>query len=118
MDHPEAELDDLMKFIKGPDFPTGGIMLGLDGIKKAYETGRGKAMLRARTQIEDVRGAKQQIVIEEIPYEVNKALLVKKIDEIRLQRKQKESPRSETKAIAKDFASSSNLKRTQTHRAF
>lgn len=87
MDHPEAELDDLMKFIKGPDFPTGGIMLGLDGIKKAYETGRGKAMLRARTQIEDVRGAKQQIVIEEIPYEVNKALLVKKIDEIRLQKK-------------------------------
>ena len=87
MDHPEAELDDLMKFIKGPDFPTGGIMLGLDGIKKAYETGRGKAMLRARTKIEDVRGAKQQIVIEEIPYEVNKALLVKKIDEIRLQKK-------------------------------
>lgn len=87
MDHPKAELDDLMKFIKGPDFPTGGIMLGLDGIKKAYETGRGKAMLRARTQIEDVRGAKQQIVIEEIPYEVNKALLVKKIDEIRLQKK-------------------------------
>ena len=87
MDHPKAELDDLMKFIKGPDFPTGGIMLGLDGIKKAYETGRGKAMLRARTRIEDVRGAKQQIVIEEIPYEVNKALLVKKIDEIRLQKK-------------------------------
>ena len=85
MDHPKAELDDLMKFIKGPDFPTGGIMLGLDGIKKAYETGRGKAMLRAKTRIEDVRGAKQQIVIEEIPYEVNKALLVKKIDEIRLQ---------------------------------
>lgn len=87
MDHPKAELDDLMKFIKGPDFPTGGIMLGLDGIKKAYETGRGKAMLRARTRIEDVRGAKQQIVIEEIPYEVNKALLVKKIDEIRMQKK-------------------------------
>ena len=87
MDHPKAELDDLMKFIKGPDFPTGGIMLGLDGIKKAYETGRGKAMLRAKTRIEDVRGAKQQIVIEEIPYEVNKALLVKKIDEIRLQKK-------------------------------
>ena len=87
MDHPKAELDDLMKFIKGPDFPTGGIMLGLDGIKKAYETGRGKAMLRAKTRIEDVRGAKQQIIIEEIPYEVNKALLVKKIDEIRLQKK-------------------------------
>lgn len=87
MDHPKADLDDLMKFIKGPDFPTGGIMLGLDGIRKAYETGRGKAMLRARTRIEDIRGAKQQIVIEEIPYEVNKALLVKKIDEIRLQKK-------------------------------
>lgn len=87
MDHPDAGLDELMQFVKGPDFPTGGIMLGIDGIRKAYETGRGKAMLRAKTRIEDIRGGKQQIVIDEIPYEVNKALLVKKIDEIRLQKK-------------------------------
>ena len=84
IDHPEAELADLMQFVQGPDFPTGGIMQGRDGIRQAYETGRGKTVLRAKTTIEPLRGGKQQIVITEIPYEVNKALLVKKIDELRL----------------------------------
>ena len=84
IDHPEARLADLMQFIQGPDFPTGGIMQGRDGIRQAYETGRGKTVLRAKTTIEPLRGGKQQIVITEIPYEVNKALLVKKIDELRL----------------------------------
>lgn len=84
IDHPEAKLADLMQFVQGPDFPTGGIMQGRDGIKQAYETGRGKTVLRAKTAIEPLRGGKQQIVITEIPYEVNKALLVKKIDELRL----------------------------------
>lgn len=56
MKHPEASLEELMQFIKGPDFPTGGILQGLDGIKKAYETGRGRAMLRAKTEIEALRG--------------------------------------------------------------
>ncbi|MCI5941243.1 MAG: DNA topoisomerase IV subunit A [Ligilactobacillus animalis] len=87
MKHPEASLDELMQFIKGPDFPTGGILQGLDGIKKAYETGRGRAMLRAKTEIEALRGGKSAIVVTEIPYEVNKAVLVKKIDEIRLLKK-------------------------------
>lgn len=87
MKHPEASLDELMQFIKGPDFPTGGILQGLDGIKKAYETGRGRAMLRAKTEIEALRGGKAAIVVTEIPYEVNKAVLVKKIDEIRLLKK-------------------------------
>lgn len=87
MKHPHATLDELMQFIKGPDFPTGGILQGLDGIKKAYETGRGKAMLRAKTATESLRGGKAQLVITEIPYEVNKAVLVKKIDEIRLLKK-------------------------------
>ena len=87
MKYPDATLDDLMGFVKGPDFPTGGILQGLSGIKKAYETGRGKAMLRSKTEIESIRGNKSQIVITEIPYEVNKALLVKKIDEIRLLKK-------------------------------
>ena len=87
MKHPNATLDELMQFIKGPDFPTGGILQGLDGIKKAYETGRGKAMLRAKTATESLRGGKAQLVITEIPYEVNKAVLVKKIDEIRLLKK-------------------------------
>lgn len=84
IDHPETKLADLMQFVQGPDFPTGGIMQGRDGIRQAYETGRGKAVLRAKTTIEPLRGSKQQIVITEIPYEVNKALLVKKIDELRL----------------------------------
>lgn len=84
IDHPEAKLVDLMQFVQGPDFPTGGIMQGRDGIRQAYETGRGKTVLRAKTTIEPLRGGKQQIVITEIPYEVNKALLVKKIDELRL----------------------------------
>lgn len=87
MKHPEASLEELMQFIKGPDFPTGGILQGLDGIKKAYETGRGRAMLRAKTAIEDLRGGKSSLVVTEIPYEVNKAVLVKKIDEIRLLKK-------------------------------
>lgn len=87
MKHPEASLEELMQFIKGPDFPTGGILQGLDGIKKAYETGRGRAMLRAKTEIEALRGGKSAIVVTEIPYEVNKAVLVKKVDEIRLLKK-------------------------------
>lgn len=87
MDHPECSVDDLMKFVKGPDFPTGGIIQGLDGIKKAYETGKGKIIIRGKTEVEAIRGGKQQIVITEIPYEVNKALLVKKIDEFRFDRK-------------------------------
>ncbi|GER70261.1 DNA topoisomerase 4 subunit A [Weizmannia acidilactici] len=87
IENPDCTVDDLMKVIKGPDFPTGGIVQGIDGIKKAYETGRGKMVIRGRTSIEDMRGGRQQIVITEIPYEVNKANLVKKIDELRLDKK-------------------------------
>lgn len=87
LEHPNASLDKLMTFIPGPDFPTGGILMGTDQIKKAYETGKGKVVLRAKTAIESLRGGKEQIVITEIPYEVNKANLVKRIDEIRLNKK-------------------------------
>lgn len=87
MDNPHATIDELMTVIKGPDFPTGGIIQGIDGIKKAYETGKGKFIIRGKTEIETVRGGKQQIVITEIPFEVNKANLVKKIDEFRVDRK-------------------------------
>lgn len=87
IDHPNASLDRLMEFIPGPDFPTGGILQGKEEIKKAYETGKGKVILRSKTEIENLRGGKQQIVITEIPYEVNKATLVKKIDEIRVAKK-------------------------------
>jgi topoisomerase IV subunit A len=87
MDHPDVSIDQLMTVIKGPDFPTGGIIQGVDGIKKAYETGKGKIIIRSKTEIEEVRGGRQQIVITEIPFEVNKANLVKKMDEFRLDRK-------------------------------
>ncbi|MCM3764648.1 DNA topoisomerase IV subunit A [Neobacillus niacini] len=87
MDNPMVSVDELLTVIKGPDFPTGGIIQGLDGIKKAYETGKGKIIVRGKTEIEEMRGGKQQIVITEIPYEVNKANLVKKIDELRFDRK-------------------------------
>lgn len=87
MDHPGCSVDKLMEFVPGPDFPTGGIIQGIDGIKKAYETGKGKVIVRSKTDIETVRGGKQQIVITEVPYDVNKANMVKKIDELRLDRK-------------------------------
>ncbi|QNQ80463.1 DNA topoisomerase IV subunit A [Lactobacillus sp. PV034] len=84
LNHPEANTDDLMKFVKGPDFPTGGIVLGKKGIKEAYETGRGRIQIRSKTSIQDIKGHRQQIVVTEIPFGVNKAMMVKKIDEIRL----------------------------------
>jgi topoisomerase IV subunit A len=87
MDNPDVSIDELMTVIKGPDFPTGGIIQGIDGIKKAYETGKGKIIVRSKADIEDLRGGKQQIVVTEIPFEVNKANLVKKIDEFRYDRK-------------------------------
>ncbi|WP_010282166.1 DNA topoisomerase IV subunit A [Bacillus timonensis] len=87
IDNPHSTVDELMQVIKGPDFPTGGIIQGIEGIKKAYETGKGKIIVRGKAEIEDLRGGKQQIVVTEIPYEVNKANMVKKIDEIRLDRK-------------------------------
>lgn len=87
LDHPDASLEDLMKFVPGPDFPTGGIVQGLDGIKQAYRTGRGRVVVRAKTEIVDLRGGKQQINVTEIPYEVNKAQLVKRIDDLRINRK-------------------------------
>lgn len=82
--HPDASLDELMQFVKGPDFPTGAIVMGTKGIKEAYETGRGRIQVRAKTSIQEIRGHRQEIVATEIPFDVNKALLVKKIDEIRL----------------------------------
>lgn len=87
IDNPSSSVEELMTVINGPDFPTGGIIQGIDGIKKAYETGKGKIIIRGKAEIEDVRGGKQQIVITEIPFEVNKANLVKKMDELRIDRK-------------------------------
>ncbi|MDG3132500.1 DNA topoisomerase IV subunit A [Streptococcus suis] len=87
IDHPAATLEKLMEFLPGPDFPTGGIIQGADEIKKAYETGKGRVVVRSRCEIEQLKAGKKQIVITEIPYEVNKAVLVKKIDDVRVNNK-------------------------------
>lgn len=78
VDHPNASLEKLNEFIKGPDFPTGGILQGQKELKNAYEKGKGRVVLRSKAAIEDIKGGRQQIVITELPYEVNKAVLVKK----------------------------------------
>lgn len=83
--YPHCHLDKLMEFIKGPDFPTGAIVEGLDGIKSAFTKGKGKVIVRAKTEIVEQKNM-NQIIITEIPYEVNKADLVRKIDEIRFNR--------------------------------
>lgn len=87
IDHPTAKLEKLMEFLPGPDFPTGGIIQGADEIKKAYETGKGRVVVRSRCDIEQLKGGKKQIIVTEIPYEVNKAVLVKKIDDVRVNNK-------------------------------
>jgi topoisomerase IV subunit A len=87
IDKPDVSLDELMTVINGPDFPTGGIVQGVDGIKKAFETGKGRFIIRAKTEIESLKGGRQQIVITEVPFEVNKANLVKRMDELRLDKK-------------------------------
>ena len=84
IDHPDATVEDLVKFVQGPDFPTGGIILGREGILSAYSTGRGRVVVRSRATIEDVerRSERKQIVVTEIPYQVNKATLVEKIAQL------------------------------------
>ncbi|HHX16853.1 MAG TPA: DNA topoisomerase IV subunit A [Mollicutes bacterium] len=86
IDDENASLDEIMQLVKGPDFPTGGIIEGINGIKDAYEKGRGKIIVKSKVAIETTKG-KKQIIITEIPYEVNKSLLVKKIDDIRIDKK-------------------------------
>ncbi len=87
IDNPDAELDELCKHIKGPDFPTGGIVMGMSGIRAAYATGRGKIIMRARTEIEETRTGKFRIVITEIPYMVNKKELVKAIYDLAVEKR-------------------------------
>ncbi|MGI4956994.1 MAG: DNA gyrase subunit A [Janthinobacterium lividum] len=79
---PDMSLDDLMKIVPGPDFPTGGIILGRSGIRSAFETGRGSILIRARAEIEDIRRDRKAIVIHEIPYQVNKSTLQERIAEL------------------------------------
>ncbi|MCL2676477.1 MAG: DNA topoisomerase IV subunit A [Streptococcaceae bacterium] len=87
IDHPNSTVEKIMEFLPGPDFPTGGIIQGRDGIRQAYETGKGRIVVRSRVEIESLKGGREQIIITEIPYEINKASLVKKIDEVRVNAK-------------------------------
>ena len=86
LDNPEAELSDLMQYVKGPDFPTKGIIMGRSGIRQAYATGRGKVIVRARTEFEEFKG-RNRIIVSELPYQVNKRQLIKNIaDQVREKR--------------------------------
>ncbi|HEI7372491.1 TPA: DNA topoisomerase IV subunit A [Staphylococcus aureus] len=87
IDNPDITINQLMKYIKGPDFPTGGIIQGIDGIKKAYESGKGRIIVRSKVEEETLRNGRKQLIITEIPYEVNKSSLVKRIDELRADKK-------------------------------
>lgn len=87
VDRPECSLDDLMKILPGPDFPTGGLILGTKGIRQAFESGRGSIVMQAKTQIEPMDNGKSAIVITELPYQVNKARLIEQIAELVKQRK-------------------------------
>ncbi|HDG5393207.1 TPA: DNA topoisomerase IV subunit A [Staphylococcus aureus] len=87
IDNPDITVNQLMKYIKGPDFPTGGIIQGIDGITKAYESGKGRIIVRSKVEEETLRNGRKQLIITEIPYEVNKSSLVKRIDELRADKK-------------------------------
>ncbi|WP_127499004.1 DNA gyrase subunit A [Paenibacillus glycanilyticus] len=87
MARPEITVEELMGIVKGPDFPTGGIIMGEEGIREAYTTGKGRIYIRSKVEIEDVRGGRQQITITEIPYQVVKSRLVSAMENIRLEKK-------------------------------
>lgn len=87
MQKPDIALEDIMTFIKGPDFPTGGTIMGGDGIMDAYRSGKGRIYLRSKTEIENLRGGKQQIVITEVPFQIVKSRLVTSMENIRLEKK-------------------------------
>ncbi len=87
IDEDEVSDEDLMSVIKGPDFPTEGIILGIEGIKQAYKTGKGKITLRAETEIEEMSGNRQRIIVSSLPYQVNKANLIKTISDLSKERK-------------------------------
>src|SRR5450756_2814435 len=82
IDNPEATVEELGNFVKGPDFPTGGLILGVEGIKSAYSTGHGRVLMRAKAGIEESKAGRFHIVVTELPFQVNKATLIEKIAEM------------------------------------
>ena len=87
IDHPKADVEKIMTFMPGPDFPTGAIIQGRSEIKKAYETGKGRIAVRSKVEVEKLKGGREQLVVTEIPYEINKATLVKRIDDVQVNAK-------------------------------
>ncbi|MBD5855415.1 DNA topoisomerase IV subunit A [Lactococcus lactis] len=87
IDHPKADVEKIMEFLPGPDFPTGGIIQGKGEIRKAYEKGKGRIVVRSKVDIEPMKGGREQLIVTEIPFELNKANLVKKIDDVRVNAK-------------------------------
>ena len=82
IDDPNLSIDDLMQYMKGPDFPTGGLIIGSNGVRSAFHTGRGSVLMRARTHFEDIVNGRKAVVITEIPYQVNKSRMIERIAEI------------------------------------
>ena len=117
LENPEAELADLMEYIKGPDFPTRGIIMGRSGIRAAYATGRGKITVRARTEFEEFGQNRERIIVTELPYQVNKRQLIAAMSRCATSGS-RASPTSATRPTATVCASSSSSKRTRTRRSF
>ena len=105
LDNPEISIDEIITHIKAPDFPTGGIIYGMSGVKEAFHTGRGRVVVRGKAHIESDNAGRETIIITEIPYQVNKANLVEKIAELMVDEKIRESAPSETNQIAMVCAS-------------
>lgn len=115
MDNPEATVEELMTVIKGPDFPTGGMILGLSGVREAYRTGRGRIVVRAHTDIEPMKNNRQRIIVRDLPYMVNKARLIERIAELAKDKKvegisdiRDESDRSESVRIVIELKKEAN----------
>ena len=106
IDNPALTIDELINIIPGPDFPTGGIILGRQGIRSAYHLGRGSIVMRGKVEFETIRKEREAIIISEIPYQVNKASLVERIAElVQARRRSKASPTCATRATATAIAS-------------
>ena len=118
LDDPEATLSDLMQHVTGPDFPTKGIIMGRAGIRAAYATGRGKIVLRARTEFEDFGKDRVRIIVTELPYQVNKRMLIKSMADQVNEKKLVASPISATRPTVPVCASSSSSSATRTRRSF
>ena len=112
MENPAIELPQLMDIIPGPDFPTGGLILGRSGIYSAYLTGRGSVIMRGKVEIEQIKGDREAIIVTEIPYQVNKASMIEKMAELVRDKRTRAFPTSATNPTARAIASWSSSSAT------